>query len=54
MKNKPIKLYKKEPLTIEYEATTIYIIGALFIIGLIVLAYVIGTENLNYLLWSCI
>lgn len=53
-KNKPVRLYKKEPLTLEYEKGTVYLTGALFIIGLVGLAFVIGTESLNYLLWSCI
>lgn len=52
--NKPVRLYKKEPLTVEYEETTVLLAGALFISTLLVLAFVIGTESLNYLFWSCI
>ena len=29
--NKPVRLYKKEPLTVEYEETTVLLAGALFI-----------------------
>ena len=53
-KNNPVRLYKKEPLTLEYERRTVYLTGAAFIIILVALAFVIGTESLNYLLWSCI
>ena len=49
--NKPVRLYKKEPLTVEYEETTVLLAGALFISTLLVLAFVIGTESLNYLFW---
>ena len=52
-KNKPVRLDKKEPLTLEYDKGTVYLTGALFIIGLVSLAFVIGTDSLNYL-WSCI
>ena len=54
IENKPVRLHKKEPITLEYEVATVYLTGALFIIGLVALAFVIGTENLNFLLWSCI
>ena len=53
-KNQPARLHKKEPLAVEYDKPTVYITGALFILGLVGLAFVIGTESLNYLLWSCI
>ena len=53
-KNQPVRLHKKEPLTVEYDVTTVYITGSLFILGLVALAFFIGTESLNYLLWSCI
>ena len=52
-KNKPVRLHKEEPLVVEYDVKTVYITGALFIIGLVSLAFVIGTDSLNYL-WSCI
>jgi len=54
VENKPVRLHKKEPITLEYEVATVYLTGALFIIGLVALAFVIGTENFNSLLWSCI
>lgn len=54
LKNNPARLHKKEPLTLEYNKATVYLTGALFIIGLIGLAFTIGSESLNYLLWSCI
>ena len=53
-KNKPVRLHKKEPLTVEYEETTVILTGAIFILTLVVLAFVIGTDSLNYLFWSCI
>ena len=52
--NKPVRLHKKEPLAVEYEKTTVILTGALFIIVLVALAFVIGTESLNYLLWGSI
>ncbi len=52
MNNKPVRLYKKEPLALEYELTTVLLTGALFIITLFILAFVIGTDSFNYLLWS--
>ena len=54
VENKPVRLHKKEPITLNYDVATVYLTGALFIIGLVVLAFVIGTENFNSLLWSCI
>lgn len=54
LKNNPVRLYKKEPLTLEYDKQTVYITGALFIIALVGLAFIIGSESLNYMLWSCI
>ena len=53
-KNKPVRLAKKEPLALDYDVGTVYLAGATFILILFVLAFVIGTESLNYLLWSCI
>lgn len=52
--NKPVRLHKKEPLTLEYDKATVYLTGALFIIALVVLSFIIGSENFNYILWSCI
>lgn len=54
VENKPVRLHKKEPITLEYDVATVYLTGALFIIGLVALAFVIGTENFNSLLGSCI
>lgn len=53
-KNKPVRLYKKEPIALEYNKTTVYLTGALFIITLFIIAFVIGTESFNYLFRSCI
>ena len=54
IENKPVRLHKKEPITLEYNVATVYLTGALFIIGLIAIAFVIGTENFNSLLCNCI
>ena len=54
IENKPVRLHKKEPIAINYNVTTVYLTGALFIIGLVALAFVIGTENFNSLLCNCI
>ena len=53
-KNNPVRLHKKEEITITYDATTVYLTGALFIAALVILAFGIGTENFNFLLGSCI
>ena len=54
VENKPVRLHKKEPITLNYDVATVYLTGALFIIGLVALAFVIGTENFNSLLCNCI
>ena len=54
IENKPVRLHKKEPTTLTYDVATVYLTGALFIIGLVAIAFVIGTENFNSLLGSCI
>jgi len=54
VENKPVRLHKKEPITLEYDVATVYLTGALFIIGLVAIAFVIGTENFNSLLKICI
>ena len=54
IENKPVRLHKKEPLTLEYELTTVIITGAVFIILLILMAFIIGSDNFNYFLWNCI
>lgn len=53
-KNNPVRLHKKEPLTLEYELATVYLAGALTIVAIFILAYVLGSDNFNYLLWNCI
>jgi len=53
-KHKPIRLDKKEPLALEYEEATVYKTGAVFITLLVILAFKIGTDSLNYIFWSCI
>lgn len=53
-KNKPVRLHKKEPLTLKYNVATVYSTGALFISLLVIIAFRIGTESFNSLLWSCI
>lgn len=52
-KNNPARLHKKEPLTLTYNVATVYLIGALFILAVTLMAFSIGTDNFNYL-WSCI
>ena len=54
LKNNPVRLHKKEPLAIEYDKPTVYLTGTLFIMALVIVAFIIGSESLNYLLWSCI
>lgn len=55
MNNKiPARLHKKEPITLVYNRTDVYTIGALFIILLFAIAFSIGSENINFLLGSCI
>ena len=54
IKNKPVRLHKEEPLALEYDKATVYLTGALFIIVLVVLSFIIGSESFSYLLWSCI
>ena len=57
MKNKtdkPVRLNKEEPLTVEYKETTVLSTGAIFITLLVIIAFRIGTDSLNYLMGSCI
>lgn len=54
LKNNPARLQKKEPITLEYDKQAVYIMGTLFTVGLVALAFFIGSESLSYLLWSCI
>lgn len=53
-KNKPVKLDKIEPLVLKYEESTVYSTGAIFITLLVIVAFRIGTDNINYLFWSCL
>lgn len=48
--NKPIRLYKKEPILLEYELRTVIITGAVFIALLILMATFLGSDNFNFLL----
>lgn len=50
----PARLHKKEPLTIVYDKQTVYLTGAIFIAVLVLIAFNIGSENINYIFWSCI
>lgn len=52
--NKPVRLNKKEHLEVEYNETTVYSTGAIFITLLVILAFNIGTDSFNFLLGSCI
>ena len=52
-KNKPVRLDRKEPITLEYEKGTVISTGTLFISMLIILAFKIGTGS-SSILWSCI
>lgn len=54
IKNNPVRLYKKEPLAVEYEIATVYSTGAVFITLLVIIAFRIGTDSFNYLLGSAI
>lgn len=54
IKNNPVRLYKKEPLAVEYEIATVYSSGAVFITLLVIIAFRIGTDSFNYLLGSAI
>ena len=52
--NKPARLHKTEPLVLEYNKGEIYFAGCLFIIILFIIAFGLGSENINYVFWSCI
>ena len=53
-KNKPVRLHKKESLELEYNEATVYSTGAIFITLFVIVAFSIGTENINFLLSNCI
>lgn len=52
--NKPVRLYKKESLDVEYNKATVYSTGAIFITLFVIIVFRIGTDSLNYLLRSCL
>ena len=52
--NKPARLHKAEPLILEYDKSEIFFAGCLFIIILLIVAFGFGSENINYLLGSCV
>lgn len=54
IEKKPVRLYRKEPLEVEYDVTTVYSTGAIFITLLVIVAFRIGTDSFNFLLGSCI
>ena len=54
IENKPVRLYKKEELVVEYNKRTVYSTGALFIIALVVLSFMIGTDNSTFLFMNAI
>ena len=49
-KNKPVRLHKKEELSLEYELRTVILTGTLFLIILFIFAYVLGSDNFNFML----
>lgn len=54
VETKPVRLYKKEPLAVEYDVATVYSTGAVFITLLVIVAFRIGTDSFNFLLGSVI
>ena len=54
IENKPVRLHKKEPIALEYELTTVLLTGAVFIMLLIIMAFIIGSDNFNFILWKSI
>lgn len=53
-KKTPVRLAKVEPIVLVYDKEAVILLGALFILLLLVLAFNIGTENTNSLLIRCI
>lgn len=51
---KPARLHKREPLTIVYDKPTVYLTGASFIAVMVFIAFKFGSENINFIIWSCI
>ena len=54
IETKPVRLYKKEELVVEYNKRTVYSTGALFIMALVVLSFMIGTDNSTFLFMNAI
>lgn len=55
MNNKvPARLHKKEPITLVYNKSIVYITGTVFIIVLLAIVFSIGSENINFIFWSCV
>ena len=50
----PARLHKKEPLTVNYNKDVLYLKGALFIAALVLITFKFGSENINFIFWSCI
>ena len=50
----PARLHKKEPLTVNYNKNILYLKGALFIAALVLITFKFGSENINFIFWSCI
>ena len=53
-KKTPVRLAKVEPIVLVYDKEVVILLGALFILLLLVLAFNVGTENTNSLLIRCI
>ena len=52
--NKPARLHKAEPLKLDYNKDEIYFAGCLFIIILLIIVFTVGSENINFIFWSCV
>jgi len=50
----PARLHKAEPLKLEYNKEEIIFAGCLFILILLIIAFAVGSENINYILWSSV
>lgn len=49
-KKTPVRLYKTEPLTLEYNKQRVIFIGAVFIFIFALIVFSIGTDSINYLM----
>lgn len=54
MNKRPIRLAKIEPITLAYNKENVLVIGAIFILLLMLIAFNLGTENYYILLGRCI